>query len=304
MTIDECFHLLESKPNATIDELKSARKELLQVWHPDKFSGNPKLAKRALEKSKQINDAFDRLLTYFKSGQNNWEQEKTRTEEKQDSSASSQRANDQKVREDAAANKRKAEESRKQRESEKRAEREKAECEQAQREDQERLAEIVRNRKRKATQYFVYAIAGLLAVIIVVSGFFFLSRPSIVSNQPSAAEVPRPLPALTLLKALQTYKYENGWTGGKANSFDKTKLSYYPITSISVNGDTVTMRYAWKNGVLRGTVSNNDFTGTWAQDGASGDINFHFNADFSTAQGKWSDRQDGGTGDVVLRRLQ
>lgn len=61
--------MLELKPNATVEELKEARKELLQVWHPDKFVSSPRLAQKALEKSQKINLAYQTLLPHLKSNQ-------------------------------------------------------------------------------------------------------------------------------------------------------------------------------------------------------------------------------------------
>ena len=174
----------------------------------------------------------------------------------------------------------------------------------------------LQSEKKSNTPHFIYAIAGLLTVIIVVSGLIFLFKSSASDNPnqivPSATSKPEeekttqptPIPKMTLLDALQRYKYENGWTGGAANSGDDSKVSYYSITKVSVNGNSVTMKYAWKNGVLHGKISNNDFIGTWTQDNGSGDINFHFNDDFSRAQGYWSDSQSGATGDAILRRVK
>ena len=113
-----------------------------------------------------------------------------------------------------------------------------------------------------------------------------------------------PIPKLMLSDALQKYEYENGWTGGRANSFDDSKVSYYPITSVSVNGNSVTMKYAWKGGVLNGTVSGTDFVGTWRQENGSGKINLHFNEDFNRARGGWADSQSGEEGDAFLRRIK
>ena len=62
MNIEECLKTLELKPGASIDEIKTARLEMLQVWHPDKFASNPKLAEKAKEKTLEINAAFDLLV--------------------------------------------------------------------------------------------------------------------------------------------------------------------------------------------------------------------------------------------------
>jgi len=69
MNIEECFLILELNKNATIEEVKSARIELLQVWHPDKYASNSKLLERAKEKTQKINQAFEILVKHLKASQ-------------------------------------------------------------------------------------------------------------------------------------------------------------------------------------------------------------------------------------------
>jgi curved DNA-binding protein CbpA len=66
MNIEDCFQILELKPGATIEEVKAARNELLQVWHPDKYVSNSKLLEKAKAKSQKINEAFNILVKEFK----------------------------------------------------------------------------------------------------------------------------------------------------------------------------------------------------------------------------------------------
>lgn len=66
--MNEYYELLELQPRASIEEIQAARRELLQVWHPDRFEHRPDLARRAEEKSKRINDAADKLIQYVRSG--------------------------------------------------------------------------------------------------------------------------------------------------------------------------------------------------------------------------------------------
>jgi hypothetical protein len=77
--MDEYYILLELELGASIEEVKSARRELLQVWHPDRFKHKPDLAQRAEEKSKRINDAADRLIEYIRSGQQERTQSSSQT---------------------------------------------------------------------------------------------------------------------------------------------------------------------------------------------------------------------------------
>ena len=55
------YELLGVAPGASIQELKAAHRDLAKVWHPDRFSHDPRLQQKAQEKLKEINEAFDQL---------------------------------------------------------------------------------------------------------------------------------------------------------------------------------------------------------------------------------------------------
>jgi DnaJ domain len=55
------FRALELDPSATLDEIKQAYKDLVMVWHPDRFVHNVRLRHKAEEKLKQFNQAYDCL---------------------------------------------------------------------------------------------------------------------------------------------------------------------------------------------------------------------------------------------------
>ena len=57
--IADCYQILEIAPEATQEEVKRSYRELVKVWHPDRFSSDPKLQKKAQEKLKQINLAYE-----------------------------------------------------------------------------------------------------------------------------------------------------------------------------------------------------------------------------------------------------
>jgi outer membrane protein assembly factor BamE (lipoprotein component of BamABCDE complex) len=57
--LTECYRILELAPGATQEEVKRSYRELVKVWHPDRFSGDPKLQRKAQEKLKQINLAYE-----------------------------------------------------------------------------------------------------------------------------------------------------------------------------------------------------------------------------------------------------
>ncbi len=61
MTIEEALSILELKPHFTTAELGKAYRHALMVWHPDRFSGNEELIKKAQERTRGIIEAFDLL---------------------------------------------------------------------------------------------------------------------------------------------------------------------------------------------------------------------------------------------------
>ena len=55
------YRVLDLQPGASMAEIKTAWRDLAQVWHPDRFSGNERLQKKAEETLKEINEAYHRL---------------------------------------------------------------------------------------------------------------------------------------------------------------------------------------------------------------------------------------------------
>lgn len=51
------YRTLELEPGVSLDEVKRAYRELVMVWHPDRFPGNSNLQLKAQEKLKEINAA-------------------------------------------------------------------------------------------------------------------------------------------------------------------------------------------------------------------------------------------------------
>lgn len=93
----------------------------------------------------------------------------------------------------------------------------------------------------------------------------------------------------TLADALRTHKYKFGWSGGEANDYDDSKATYFDVTSVVIEGDTIKMRYNWKDGILTGKISGNLIEGTYWQTNGSGEFYLKFNSDYSYATGWWRD---------------
>ena len=58
---DECYRILEISPDASEEEIRSAWRELNKVWHPDRFGDDEVLRRKAEEKLKSINQAYETL---------------------------------------------------------------------------------------------------------------------------------------------------------------------------------------------------------------------------------------------------
>lgn len=59
--IPECYRILDLESGASFEEIKRSYRELVKVWHPDRFRSDPKLRAKAEEKLKRINLAYERL---------------------------------------------------------------------------------------------------------------------------------------------------------------------------------------------------------------------------------------------------
>jgi hypothetical protein len=69
MDIEQSFEILELDRGASTDEIKQSYKDIVTVWHPDRFSNNPRLKQKAEEKLKEVNVAYDTLEFYLSSEQ-------------------------------------------------------------------------------------------------------------------------------------------------------------------------------------------------------------------------------------------
>jgi preprotein translocase subunit Sec63 len=63
--ISRCIEILGLKPNASQEEVNQAYRDLAKVWHPDRFAGSPRLQKKAEEKLKEINAAYEYIKSFY-----------------------------------------------------------------------------------------------------------------------------------------------------------------------------------------------------------------------------------------------
>jgi len=61
--IGNCYELLGVKPGVSPAELKAAYRDMAKVWHPDRFGHDERLQKKAQEKLKEINEAYEFLIS-------------------------------------------------------------------------------------------------------------------------------------------------------------------------------------------------------------------------------------------------
>ena len=57
------YDVLGVKPGVSDGELKTAHRDLAKVWHPDRFLHDPRLQDKAQEKLKEINEAYEQLIS-------------------------------------------------------------------------------------------------------------------------------------------------------------------------------------------------------------------------------------------------
>jgi DnaJ-like protein len=66
MTIDpaQAYRLLGLAPGASLEDVKTAYRDLAQVWHPDRFPDNARLREKAEVNLRRINEAYTVLRDY------------------------------------------------------------------------------------------------------------------------------------------------------------------------------------------------------------------------------------------------
>lgn len=65
--IQKHYRILELEPGSSLNAVRTAWREQVKVWHPDRFTGDPKLQLKAQERLKEINAAYDFLQDFLAS---------------------------------------------------------------------------------------------------------------------------------------------------------------------------------------------------------------------------------------------
>jgi curved DNA-binding protein CbpA len=61
MRLEDCYRLLEVDRTATDEEVRNAWRDLSKVWHPDRFAHDPAMQRKAQEKLKSVNEAYEAI---------------------------------------------------------------------------------------------------------------------------------------------------------------------------------------------------------------------------------------------------
>ena len=69
MNLQRCLKILELETTGSLQEAKRAYKDLVRVWHPDRFQKNPRLKQKADKKLREINLAYNYLRSHIESNQ-------------------------------------------------------------------------------------------------------------------------------------------------------------------------------------------------------------------------------------------
>ncbi len=62
--IYKCYRILGVKPGTPMSEVRLAYRDMVSVWHPDRFANNPRLQQKAGEKLRRINAAYEYIRRY------------------------------------------------------------------------------------------------------------------------------------------------------------------------------------------------------------------------------------------------
>ncbi len=68
MDLKNCYKILEIQPTASPEEIKQAYRDMIGIWHPDRYVQTPRLYEKATEKLKELNIAYKEIITRLASG--------------------------------------------------------------------------------------------------------------------------------------------------------------------------------------------------------------------------------------------
>ncbi len=69
MNLQKCLKILELETTCSLQDAKRAYKDMVRVWHPDRFQSDPRLKHKAGQKLREINLAFTYVCRHIESSQ-------------------------------------------------------------------------------------------------------------------------------------------------------------------------------------------------------------------------------------------
>jgi len=60
--LTDCYTVLEVPESASVEQIRESYKNLVKVWHPDRFPNDAKLREKADQKLQQINAAYEKVM--------------------------------------------------------------------------------------------------------------------------------------------------------------------------------------------------------------------------------------------------
>ena len=65
MDIRRCYDILDVPLEASAEDINRHHRDLVNIWHPDRFLGNPRLQEKAEQKLSEINAAYDAVIGFL-----------------------------------------------------------------------------------------------------------------------------------------------------------------------------------------------------------------------------------------------
>jgi WD40 repeat protein/serine/threonine protein kinase len=115
------------------------------------------------------------------------------------------------------------------------------------------------------------------------------ASPPAASAEAANDNVPEAAISREAMSRLSQGRYEFGWAAGESNGHDELLVSFHDVTSIEHRNEELIVRYNWKEGVLRATLSGQTLRGQWRQQNGRGDVFLRFDPAFTRATGWWNE---------------
>src|SRR4030095_8534284 len=82
--LNDYYQVLGLEKGASAEEIRQAYLDLAKVWHPDRFTHDPKLQQKAQEKLKEINNAYEILRSSTSNDQSDGQRSEPQPAKEQD----------------------------------------------------------------------------------------------------------------------------------------------------------------------------------------------------------------------------